>query len=212
MCCWVQDRQAGDDNGNCEEPYDENCVNEDPMDNVDICAVDMGRSPESNRVEDGTAIFPGEQEGDAHCHGFAWGNSELDANTIFRGNNLFFISAFDHLVKRGYVKNVPGAPMCACVEQMPIVSRADCTEIDLVQGTMFEYNAGEIIVSPEEEYDVEFFACEGIDGNDNDLESYYERLVEEENAEPEELAILQETIVGEDGCDGYLRELMNDFN
>jgi hypothetical protein len=50
MCCWVQDRQAGDDNRNCEEPYEENCVNEDPMDNVDICAVDMGRSPESNRV------------------------------------------------------------------------------------------------------------------------------------------------------------------
>jgi 4-aminobutyrate aminotransferase-like enzyme len=95
---------------------------------------------------------------------------------------------------------------------MPIVSRADCTEIDLVQGTMFEYSAGEIIVSPEEEYDVEFFACEGIDGNDNDLESYYERLVEEENAEPEELAILQETIVGEDGCNGYLRELMDNLN
>jgi hypothetical protein len=31
---------------------------------------------------------------------------------------------------RGYVKNIPGAPMCACAEQMPTVSRADCTQID----------------------------------------------------------------------------------
>ena len=26
MCCFTQDRQAGDGNGNCAQPYDENCV------------------------------------------------------------------------------------------------------------------------------------------------------------------------------------------
>jgi len=30
MCCWVQDRQAGDINGNCETPYDTNCHDADP--------------------------------------------------------------------------------------------------------------------------------------------------------------------------------------
>jgi len=30
MCCWVQDRQAGDNNGNCATPYDINCHDADP--------------------------------------------------------------------------------------------------------------------------------------------------------------------------------------
>ena len=41
MCCWPQDRQANDGNGNCAKPYDENCVDNDPADNTDLCYVDM---------------------------------------------------------------------------------------------------------------------------------------------------------------------------
>mmetsp|Transcript_8469 Transcript_8469/g.26100 ORF Transcript_8469/g.26100 Transcript_8469/m.26100 type:complete len:651 (-) Transcript_8469:394-2346(-) len=39
MCCWTRDRQAGDNNGNCRTPYDERCVDADPMDNTDMCVV-----------------------------------------------------------------------------------------------------------------------------------------------------------------------------
>ena len=49
---------------------------------------------------------------------------------MYRGNNLFYVSLYDHMYVRGYVKNIPSAPMCACAEQMPTVSRADCTQID----------------------------------------------------------------------------------
>ena len=35
MCCFVSDRQANDNNGNCAEPYDDNCVNADPADNTE---------------------------------------------------------------------------------------------------------------------------------------------------------------------------------
>ena len=35
MCCIVSDRQANDNNGNCAEPYDDNCVNADPADNTE---------------------------------------------------------------------------------------------------------------------------------------------------------------------------------
>ena len=28
-CCWPRDRQAGDNNGNCNSPYDSNCVDKD---------------------------------------------------------------------------------------------------------------------------------------------------------------------------------------
>jgi hypothetical protein len=124
MCCWTQDRQANDDNGNCEEPYDVNCVDADPADNTDICLVDMERAPESSRVVGGFAIFPDDSEGDTHCHGFAWSEDEDDISNKFKGNVLFFVSMYDHLYQRGYVKNVPGAPMCACVEQVSNITQS----------------------------------------------------------------------------------------
>ena len=34
MCCWPLDRQANDNNGNCNTPYDTNCIDEDPADNT----------------------------------------------------------------------------------------------------------------------------------------------------------------------------------
>ena len=118
MCCWTQDRQANDDNGNCAEPYDEDCVDADPADNTDVCYVDLERSPQSNRVENGLTVFDGEQEGDVHCHGFAWSNNANEPSALFKGANLFYVSMYDHLGQRGYVRNVPGAPMCGCVEQV----------------------------------------------------------------------------------------------
>jgi hypothetical protein len=72
MCCFVQDRQAGDNNGNCKTPYEEDCSDADPADNTDICYLDMANSPTSGRTPGGWAIFEDEEEGDAHCHGFAW--------------------------------------------------------------------------------------------------------------------------------------------
>ena len=74
MCCWVSDRQAGDNNGNCNTPYDERCTNADPGDNTEICGVDMSRSGESSiYMDDGVSFYPGNSEGSTHCHGFAWG-------------------------------------------------------------------------------------------------------------------------------------------
>lgn len=34
MCCWPLDRQANDNNGNCNTPYDQNCIDKDPADNT----------------------------------------------------------------------------------------------------------------------------------------------------------------------------------
>lgn len=69
MCCWVQDRQD-DNDGNCDSPYDDRCIDKDPADNTEICAVDLARSPK--KVEDGSIIFRGDVEGSTHCHGTAW--------------------------------------------------------------------------------------------------------------------------------------------
>jgi len=132
MCCWVQDRfDDGNNDGNCDE---DDCKDADPADNTDICYVDLEKSSGSNHVEGGYAVYSGsEDEGDSHCHGFAWSNDETSTDYRYRGNALFFVSMYDHLALRGYVREVPGAPMCACLEKMPVVSRADCTELTVTE-------------------------------------------------------------------------------
>jgi hypothetical protein len=210
MCCWVADRQA-DDDGNCAEPYDTNCINADPNDNTDVCAVNLFLSNDSNGVRGGVTLFPDMREGRTHCHGFAWSDDAIDTSTIFKGNNLFHISLFDHLYKRGYVKNVPGAPMCGCVEQMPIVTRADCTEMELVQSTTFTFAAPTVTVAPSEEWEVNFKKCnQGNAGiRNNDFEAYLLRLLDEKRATKRDLNIIRRNVVGVDNCPAVIESAID---
>ena len=121
MCCWPQDRQANDNNGNCAKQYDDNCVDKDPGDNTDLCYVDMSRAPLFNKGTAGFMTFPGDNndgEGAIHCHGFAWADDDGDPSSRYKANNLFYVSMYDHMLQRGYVRNIPGAPMCGCIEQV----------------------------------------------------------------------------------------------
>ena len=211
MCCWTQDRQANDDNGNCAEPYDENCVDADPADNTDVCYVDMSRAPESSRTQEGFSVFEGESEGDAHCHGFAWDTDANDVSAFHKGANLFYVSMYDHLSQRGYVRNVPGSPMCGCVEKMAVVSRSDCTELALTkQWTGFSFQRGVGLSAQITYNEVEFNSCQGANNNNNDLEAYYQRLVNEGRATNEEFEVLKQTIVGDNQCDNAIEGFMTD--
>merc|ERR1712176_1462929 len=210
MCCFVQDRQANDNNGNCATPYNENCVDSDPADNTDICYVDMERAPTSSRTEKGFNIFAGEDDGDSHCHGFAWAENILDPTSRYKGNNLFYVTLYDHLVSRGYVGNVPGAPKCGCVEQMPVVTRADCTEIvPTKEDIEFSYFKGEFNVSLVE-LEIKFNACQGANNNNNDLEAYYERLTDEGKMSEVELAELRQHLVGETYCPEAIKSFLDE--
>jgi len=116
MCCWPKDRQANDNNGNCATPYDQKCVDKDSAGNTDLCFVDLERGNASTG-DDSTDILvsPGDNnqgEGAIHCHGLAWSNDVNDHTARYKSNNLFFVSMYDHMYQRGYVKNIPGAPMC----------------------------------------------------------------------------------------------------
>ena len=119
MCCWTKDRQAGDNNGNCAaNKYAENCVDKNPGDNTDLCFVDLERGEAAiGNQYSGIVGFPGDQdqdggEGAIHCHGLAWSNNVAHDSARYKGNNLFFVAMYDHMYQRGYVENVPGAPMC----------------------------------------------------------------------------------------------------
>uniref|UniRef100_A0A7S1G0X7 Kringle domain-containing protein n=1 Tax=Corethron hystrix TaxID=216773 RepID=A0A7S1G0X7_9STRA len=214
MCCFTQDRQANDNNGNCATPYEENCIDASPADNTDICYVDMERAPTSSRTSQGFAIFEKNAEEDSHCHGFAWAEDPTDSSARFSANNLFYVSMYDHLTARGYARNVPGAPMCACVEQMPVVTRADCTQID-IQSETAEFSLRTEkgvtnLTATISDLKIAFNSCQGANNNNNDLTAYYERLVDEGKISTEKQVDFQKTVVGRTYCyeaiDSFLNE------
>eukprot|EP00985_Skeletonema_marinoi_P034550 scaffold44224_cov270-Skeletonema_marinoi.AAC.1 len=100
----------------------------DFVDNSDICRHDLSKSPQSNHIKSAWSVFSGDES--SHCVGFTWEDGD-----IYKGNTLFYTSLYQTVVN-GYMGNVPGAPMCACVEQMPVVTKADCVTST---GTALEY-------------------------------------------------------------------------
>merc|ERR1719188_158187 len=205
MCCWVSDRQANDGNGNCATPYDERCLDADPGDNTDLCAVDMSRSGDSPHIDDGFSIYPSNSEGPVHCHGLAWGEDENEADFRYRGNNLFYVSMSDHLHDRGYVRNVQGSPMCACVENMPLVTRSDCTEIKATELFTFTLS-NENLVASVSYTEIDFNACAAQ--TNNDLQSFYERLLNEGRVTKEKYDKFRQTIRGNGNCPSAYSDLV----
>jgi hypothetical protein len=204
FCCWVQDRQANDNNGNCNDPYESQCIDKDPGDNANFCYTDHARSSPSTHVAGGFSIFGDvvndkeNIEGPIHCHGFAWAQDDTDISGIYKGNNLFYISLYDHMYQRGYVRNAPGSSMCACAENMAVVTRSDCTEIAADETFEFTFTAATGTFSGTlTETNIEFNACQGANGNNNDLDAYYERLVDEGKQTQENLDFLRTVLVGD---------------
>lgn len=74
-CCWPKDRQD-DNDGNCDKPYDYDCVDSDPGDNTDLCFVEhaAGANATGYNTTEGWFSFPFddgnkdfEAEGPIHC-------------------------------------------------------------------------------------------------------------------------------------------------
>jgi len=204
MCCWPQDRQANDNNGNCNAPYDQNCIDKDPADNTDLCGVHLDRSNSSNNLNsDGFSFFEGDNnngEGTIHCHGLAFSNNDHDAETRYMGNNLFYISMYDHLYKRGYTRNIPGSPMCGCVEQMPVVTRSDCTQVDVTETFTFNYEPTSGFSATISDIDIDFNACQGENNKNNDLSAYVARLYNEGKVTLTQKNELKEHLVENNNC------------
>jgi len=207
MCCWVQDRQANDDNGNCN---DGDCVDKDPADNTDICYVDLENGAKSSHVAGGYAIFPGDTEGDSHCHGMAWGDDLTGVDARYRGNSLFYISMYDHLSQRGYVREVPGAPMCGCIDQMPVVTRADCTEMNINESYKVTLKDSGRMFAQITDTTIEFNACRDADGNagGNDLENYL-RYLNNEGIYNIDEATIRKYLVGSTECPAAIEAFLN---
>merc|ERR1712174_154995 len=90
----------------------------------------------------------------------------------YRGNNLFYVSMSDHLHDRGYTRAVQGSPMCACVENMPLVTRSDCTEIKATELFTFTLS-NENLVASVSYTEIDFNACAAQTNNDLVFEQGY---------------------------------------
>lgn len=175
MCCYVADRQAGDNNGNCASPYDQNCdASSDPGDNTELCLLDSEAELLSifdNRREDGESAI--------HCHGFGWSTDDMHTTSRYKANNLFYVSMYDHMYKRGYVRPIPGSPMCGCLENMPVVTRSDCTQVDVMEAYKLRYDASSNTFGGSIIYvNVDYNSCQGITSNNN-LMDYLRRLADD---------------------------------
>lgn len=159
----------------------------------------MERSGTSPNVQSGFALYENGSEGATHCHGLAWAADDNDLISQYKGNNLFFVSMYDHLTQRGYVNEVPGAPMCGCIEKMPVVERSDCTQVDVTHTATFSYDNDGLSVALADESSVVFNACQ-VENNNNDLEAYYELLVEQGRATAAEKEEFSKHIVGNGNC------------
>lgn len=183
MCCYVANRKS-------EE------ADADPVDNSDACYMDFSRAQESNHVRDGYSIYGNGVEGNLNCHGFAWGADEGHVDNALKGNSLFQVAMYDSLYTNGLSEELPGAPMCGCVEQMPVVTRASCSKVEVEQTVSVKYDGSltEFIVN------VDIQSIDHVECTNNDLSSHYDELVQSGKASEREKSYLDNYLVGDGNC------------
>jgi len=161
MCCWTSDSSdAGD--GSCTDP--KGCQDAEPIDNTDVCYVDIADSPLASHTKKGHVTYSGDSEGNVNCKGFTWSDNVEDASNLYKGNLLFEVAMRYGLKENGYTRSVPHAPMCACVEQMPVVSNSDCVGVKANHTWSFAPDSESGLLKLwQSEVDLVFNNCGGLD-------------------------------------------------
>jgi len=174
MCCFVGSR-----------------TNTEPTDNSDVCYVDMKKSKRTAHVLDGYSIY-GDSREDLYCEGFAWDNKDGGSlSNALKGNALFKVGFADNMFLNGNVEQVPGAPLCGCMDRMPVVTNAACTSVT-APGSVVDvtFTAGVFDAS----FTLGTITYKPCDG---DLRSHYKTAV---GAEGPDAAYIDTRVVGEGGC------------
>ena len=96
--------------------------------------------------------------------------------------------------------------MCGCLEKMPVVARADCTEISALEIWKFDWVTTSTVNGDEpklmaslDRAEIDFQQCQGA-GQNNDLERFYERLYREDRVSYQDRQMVKRTLVGNDNC------------
>jgi hypothetical protein len=168
--------------------------------NADACVHDVSSSKTSAHVRRGSTRYDISGK-DAYCVGFSW-SANTSSNSFKYKGNLLFASSLAQTFTLGYRGSLPSAPMCGCVEQMPIVTAADCVSVDTVveTGVNFVYtgNTATPLVA-KLTTSVTYGSC---GGNMNNLKAHHATM-----STPAEQAALASRIV--DTCDTTTSAFMN---
>ena len=113
---------------------------------------------------------------------------------------------YDSLYEKGLAEELPGAPMCGCVEQMPVVTKASCTKVEVDQTVIVKYNGS----LTEFSVNVEIRTINHVTCTDNDLSSHYQDLVQEGKASQMEQDYLDTRLVGEGNCPGAISTFLSE--
>jgi hypothetical protein len=160
-------------------------------DNAEMCAMDLADASKSNHIKNQAfTYFDTQPENEAYCSGFAYEKDSFEDAVKY--NTLFHMAMKSNLYDKGYVKNIPGAPLCGCLEQMPIVDNADC--VKTIEGYTIDANGNVSL-------DMSWGDCE------TDLQSYYDSLDERS---PIEKGFVKGRIVGPGQCPAAAKSFMND--
>jgi len=176
MCCFTDNHQA------------------EMSTNSELCYHDMEDSATSNHIKAGWTLFDSETEA-AYCTAFSWHDDEGHMTARYRGNALFYTSMYSGLYDAGMAKSIPSAPMCACIEQMPVVSHADCVSVTATD-ELYELSFTPDTISVR-------LAASVTYGNCGNFIDHYATM-----ATDEEVTDLKSKIVGE--CDEPRKEFLND--
>lgn len=157
-----------------------------------MCAHDMTLSAKSNHIKmKSYTIYDTQPSDDTYCTGFAW--EEDTFSDAVKYNTLFHMAMQTNLFTNKFVRNIPGAPMCGCAEQMPIIEKAACTKA--IEGYKIDTSTGKISV------DISW------DDNCGDLKNHYNSLSGRTDTEN---FFMDSLLVGEGKCVQAADSFMND--
>lgn len=157
--------------------------------NAEMCALDLTPARQSNHISNNAyTVYDGNDPNDIYCTGFAYEAGSFGEDVKY--NTLFHMAMKTNLYDKGYVRNVPGAPLCGCIEQMPIVDGADC--VKAVEGYVLGSD-GTVTLN---------ITWEGC----GELRNYVDTL---DKTETEKLFI-KEKLVEKGTCDAAAKSFMNE--
>ena len=84
--------------------------------------------------------------------------------------------------------------------QMPVVTRADCTQTDVQEHYMFLKDPAAGISGVIDKMTVKFSSCQGANNKNNDLTAFVQQLVDDEKVGTNEQESFALRVVGNDQC------------
>ena len=184
MCCFADDSNGPDGGDDFESVL-----------KTDVCRHDLANSRQSNHINEGWSVFPGSEK-NVHCTGFTW----TDETTDLIGN-LMYDASLSLTATKGYLKSIPGAPMCGCVEHMPVVEKAACRTAKVADGTdvVFTFNYANGDLSAENVASIVYEDCAA-----GDLSAEFKAV---HTDDPD---AIDAHLVGDGGCEADLADYLND--